>query len=95
MTNAIERLVIGMFEGLVRGTPYHWYVGNATHPAVVAMTRAIVGAVISGALGFFVVWQVTNEPKLLIIAGVQPALTYIAVRFGIEGIVDTAKKNGG
>ena len=94
MKSTIEKVVINMFEGIVRGTPYHWYVGNDSHPALVAMTRAIVGAFISGSLGFLVAWQATDQVKVLIIAGVQPALTYLGIRFGIEGLVDTAKYKG-
>ena len=71
---------------------YHLYVGNDRPPWAVALTRAIVGAVLLGASGFLTTWSQTDEVKLLIIAGLTPAIGYLLVRFGIEGIIDTGKK---
>lgn len=70
---------------------YHLYVGNDRPPWAVALTRAFVGAAIIGGLGFLAVWQATDDVKVLVTAGVTPALTHLALRFGLEGIVDTGK----
>lgn len=72
---------------------WHAYVGNDTAPWIVALMRAVVGAVITGGLGFLAVWQSTDEVKVLVTAGVTPALTYLSLRFGLEGVIDTGKKN--
>ena len=71
----------------------HWVIGNDTHPAVVAATRAVIGAVITGGLGFLAVWQSTEEVKVLVTAGVTPFLSYLAIRLGLEGFIDV-RKNG-
>ena len=71
----------------------HLYVGNDRPPWAVALTRAIVGAVIIGGLGFLAVWQATDDVKVLITAGVTPALTHLALRFGLEGFVDSGKRS--
>lgn len=71
---------------------WHVYVGNDRAPWIVALARAIVGAVIIGGLGFLGMWTQTDDVKLLIISGLTPALTHLALRFGIEGVIDTGKK---
>ena len=57
----------------------------------IAAARAIVSAVIVGGLGFLAVWSQTDDIKTLIIAGLTPALTSLALRFGIEGTLDRPK----
>lgn len=76
----------------MKETLYHVFVGNDAHPLVVAGARALVGAVIIGAISFFGVWQATDDVKALITAGRVPALTYLAQRFGLEGYLDTMKR---
>jgi len=71
---------------------WHFYVGNDTAPWIVALSRAVVGAMIVGGLGFLAVWQATDDVKVLVTAGVTPALTHLALRFGLEGVIDTGKK---
>jgi len=71
----------------------HSIIGNDTHPAVVAAVRAFLGAFITGGLGFLAVWQSTEEVKVLVTAGVTPFLSYLAIRLGLEGIVDVRKMN--
>ena len=88
----MEKLIIGTMEALARGRLYHWLIGNDAHPAVVAFSRALLGGMIMGAIAFFAQWQLTDEPKPLITAGVQTFLTYVGVRFGVEGLVDTGKR---
>lgn len=70
---------------------YHALVGNDTHPMIVAISRALLGATITGALSFFGIWQTTDEPKILISAGVIPFLSYLGARVGLEGPVDSWK----
>ena len=70
---------------------WHSYVGNDTKPWVVALMRAVVGAALLGASGFLTMWSQTDEVKLLIIAGLTPAVGLLILRFGVEGIVDTGK----
>lgn len=57
-----------------------------------AAIRAVIGAVIVGSLGFLSIWSQTDDTKVLISAGLTPALSYLAVRLGIEGYIDA--KNG-
>ena len=71
---------------------WHSYVGNDTKPWIVALVRAIVSAALLGASGFLTMWSQTDEVKLLIIAGLTPAVGLLILRFGIEGIVDTGKR---
>ena len=54
----------------------------------IAAGRALLSAVIVGGLGFLATWSQTSDPKLLIIAGLTPALTTIGMRLGIEGALD-------
>ena len=70
----------------------HAIVGNDTSPWVVAGTRALIGATITGALSFFTVWQGTDDVRVLVSAGVVPFLSYLGVRLGIEGVIDTRMK---
>ena len=72
---------------------YHVLVGNDTHPLFVAAARALLGASLVGGISFLGVWQSTDEMKVLITAGVLPALTYLAARLGLEGSLDTWKAN--
>lgn len=69
----------------------HVIVGNDTHPAIVAAARAFIGAFIFGALGFLAMWANTDEVKVLVIAGLTPFLTNLALRLGLEGVLDTWK----
>ena len=57
----------------------------------IAAARAIVSAVIVGGLGFLATWSQTSDLKLLIIAGLTPALTTIGMRLGVEGFQDRAR----
>lgn len=70
---------------------YHIFYGNDVPPWVVAIARGAAGAVVLGALGFLGMWQVTDEPKALIIAALQPAFSYAAIRIGLEGFIDNRK----
>ena len=70
----------------------HAIVGNDTSPWIVAGARALIGATIVGATGFLAVWQGTDDVKLLVSAGLGPFLSYLAVRLGIEGYIDTNLK---
>ncbi len=71
-----------------------WY-GNDAPPWVVAGVRALVGALITGALSCLGIWSQTNDPKALIIAFLVPFLVTIGGRFGVEGAVDAHKKRRG
>ncbi len=70
----------------------HAYYGNDAPPWVVAATRAVAGALITGLLSFFTIWTQTDDVKLLVSAFMVPTLTYLGTRFGIEGTVDAHKK---
>ena len=54
----------------------------------VATARALMSAVVVGGLGFLAVWSTTTDVRTLIIAGLTPGLTTLAVRLGIEGYLD-------
>ena len=71
---------------------YHLYVGNGRPPWAVAFTRAIIGASLIGAAAFLVMWSQTDEVKVLVIAGLTPFIGHLALRFGVEGVIDTGKK---
>lgn len=70
---------------------YHALVGNDADPGLVAFCRAVVGAVLTGGIAFLATWQTTDEAKVLISAGVSPALAYLLLRGGLEGAVDITK----
>ena len=70
----------------------HAIVGNDTSPWVVAAARALFGATIVGMTGFLAVWQGSDDPKVLVSASLGPFLSYLAVRFGIEGYIDNNLK---
>jgi len=70
---------------------YHVFVGNDVPPWAVAFARGAAGALVLGGLGFLAMWQVTDNVKALIIAGLEPALLYAALRIGVEGFVDSQK----
>jgi hypothetical protein len=72
---------------------WHAYVGNETSPWVVALARALVGAALLGASGFLTTWSQTDEVKLLAIAGLTPAIGYLILRAGLEGVIDTGKRS--
>ena len=71
----------------------HTWTGNDTHALLTAGLRGLVGAVITGALGFLAVWQTTDETKVLITAGLVPFLTYLATRLGLEGVPDAMRQS--
>ena len=56
-----------------------------------AAFRAVLGAVIVGGLGFLAIWSQTDELKVLLTAGLVPALTHLGIRLGVEGVIDTRK----
>ena len=60
-------------------------------PWKVAAARTVLSAVIVGGLGFLAVWSQTDDVKVLITAGLTPALTTLAMRLGLEGIVDSRR----
>lgn len=60
----------------------------------VAFVRGLVAAGITGGAGFLAVWSTTNDVKTLIIAGLGPFIAALAVRFGVEGAVDSRVRPG-
>lgn len=79
--------------GKVADFAYHALIGNDTHPIIVAGTRALLAAALTGAISFLGVWQSTDDVKVLITSGVLPFLMVLATRLGIEGAVDNWKAN--
>ena len=57
----------------------------------IAAVRALVSALVVGGLGFLAVWSSTDDGKTLAIAGLTPFLTTLALRLGVEGLVDSRK----
>ena len=57
----------------------------------IAAGRAVLSAAIVGGLGFLALWSQTDDVKLLIIAGLTPALTTLGMRLGVEGYADRPK----
>ena len=57
----------------------------------IAAARAGATAVLVGALAFLTAWSQTDDVKLLIIAGLTPALTTLGMRLGVEGFQDRPK----
>ena len=60
-------------------------------PWKIAAARAILSALIVGGLGFLAVWQTTDDTKILIVSGLTPFLTTLAMRLGLEGYVDARR----
>ena len=54
----------------------------------IAATRAVLTALVVGALGALAMWSQTESLKQVAIAGLTPALTVLALRLGAEGIYD-------
>jgi len=57
----------------------------------VAAARALAGAVLLGVAGFLTVWSQTDDVKILVSAGVGPAVGHLLLRLGIEGYMDRPK----
>ena len=72
---------------------WNLYVGNDRAPWAVALTRAIIGAALLGASAFLAMWSQTDDVKVLLIAGLAPFIGHLAIRFGIEGVIDTGKRS--
>ena len=69
---------------------YHLYVGNDRAPWAVALTRALVGAALIGAAACLTAWQLTDETKARVSAGLLLATCHLPLRFGLEGVIDAA-----
>lgn len=76
------------------GLAYHYLIGNDVPPWGVALARGIFGAVVVGGLAFFNAWAQTDDIPFLIRTTGIAVLSWIALRAGIEGIIDQ-RKNGG
>lgn len=72
---------------------YHALVGNDVPAWLTATARGLLGALVVGGLAFFNTWAQTDDLKLLITATAVPVLTWVGMRAGIEGMMDT-RKNG-
>ncbi len=70
---------------------FHNLVGNDSPAWGVALARGVLGAVVIGGLAFFNAWTQTDDVKLLISATAVPVLTWVGMRIGLEGWVDTWK----
>lgn len=70
---------------------WYAYVGNDTKPWIVALARALLSGVVVGTLAFLAVWPETDNIRVLVSAGLTPGLTVFAIRFGLEGVIDTGK----
>ncbi len=71
---------------------WHAYVGNDTAPWIVALARALLSGIVVGVLAFLAVWPETDDVRVLVSAGLTPGLTVFAIRFGLEGVIDTGKR---
>ncbi len=71
---------------------YHVLYGNDAPAWATAAARALIGALITGALSFFTVWSQTDDVKLMVTSFMVPFLTYLGTRFGIEGSMDAHKE---
>lgn len=60
----------------------------------VALIRGLIEAVLVGALAFLGTWSQTDDVQTLVIASLTPALSTLAIRFGFEGAVDSARGKG-
>jgi len=60
-------------------------------PWQVAFLRGLGSAIVVGALSFLAVWATSDDGKTLVIAGLTPFLTTLAIRFGLEGAVDSRR----
>lgn len=70
---------------------YHVVIGNDAPPWMTATARGLLGAVVIGGLAFFNIWAQTDDLKLLISGTAVPVLTWVGMRAGIEGMMDTSK----
>lgn len=57
----------------------------------VAAIRGVMLAIATGGLAALAMWSQTDSVKLILIAGLTPALTVLAARLGGEGAYDAAK----
>jgi hypothetical protein len=71
----------------------HYIVGNDVPPWLVALCRAVLGALLLGSYAAVGAWATTNEPKVIIVAFLVSFLGYLKTRGIIEGAIDQ-RKNG-
>lgn len=62
-----------------------------TTPFNVAFQRAAVQSLVTGLLIFFTTWQTTDDVKVLATTTAIGVLTPLAMRFGVEGYLDTIR----
>jgi hypothetical protein len=70
---------------------YHNLVGNDTPPWAVAAARGLFGAFVVGGLAGFNAWAETDDIAFIIRTTGIAVFGWLAVRAGIEGILDTWK----
>lgn len=75
----------------MRDLMYHYLLGNDVPPWGVALARSLLGAVVVGGLAFFNAWAQTDDIPFLIRTTGIAVLTWIGLRAGIEGMLDTWK----
>lgn len=71
---------------------YHWIVGNDVPPWCVALARGFLGAFIVGGLAAFNAWGQSDDLTFIIRATGVAVFGFLAVRAGIEGILDQSTK---
>lgn len=57
----------------------------------IAAFRAVATAIVVGVLGALAMWSQTDSVKQVLIAGLTPAFTVLALRLGAEGYADRPK----
>lgn len=55
----------------------------------VALIRAVITAIVIGAMAFMATWSQTDDVKTIVIATLTPMVGVLAARFGVEGLIDT------
>ena len=69
----------------------HALLGNDTAPWIVAFARGLLGALLTGGISFFGIWSQTDDIRLLVTSFMVPFMSYLSLRFGLEGAVDRNK----
>lgn len=64
---------------------------NVPDSTKIAAVRAMLSALVVGAMSAVTVWATTDDPKAVAVAGLTAGLGILAARLGVEGYIDRPK----
>jgi hypothetical protein len=67
----------------------HRMAATMSNPLVAALVRGAIGAVVTAGAVFFTTWAQGQPLKVAGISAGAAAFSYLVVRFGAEGVIDT------